>query len=150
MKVVRFSPVSPVELFDNPNIPNRFSDLLDRFFNEAVSTDKNERAFNPKLNISEDESGYQLELALPGIKKEDINISIKDNTLLVSGERKRKEEKNGRKYHRVESDYGKFSRELTLSDNIDKENIEAEYSDGILTIELKKKEEETNKQIVIK
>jgi HSP20 family protein len=152
MKIVRFSPVSPVDMFDTPNTSKHFSDVLDEFFNEALSLGYkgNGTVFNPKCNISEDENGYQVELAVPGIKKDDINISIKGNTLTVSGERKRRKEEDGFKYHRIESGYGEFNRELTLSDDIDRENIQANYVDGILTINLKKREQELNKQIEIK
>ncbi|HKJ34903.1 MAG TPA: Hsp20/alpha crystallin family protein [Balneolales bacterium] len=149
MKVVRFTPTSPIDIFDNPDFPNRFSDVLDNFFNEAVSYKNDKKSFSPKLNISENETGYQIEVAVPGIKKEDINISIKDDILIISGERKWKED-NERKYHRIESGYGEFTRELTLSDDIDKDSIEASYADGILTLSLLKKKQQESKQIEIK
>lgn len=150
MKVVKFSPITPGSLFDTPSFPDRFSNILDQFFDEAVSQKSDGKGFSPKLNISEDENGYQLELALPGIKKEDISINLKDNTLTISGERKFRDDKKERKYHRIESGYGKFSRELSLNDEIDKTNIDANYTDGILTIYLKKKEQQASKQIEIK
>ena len=84
------------------------------------------------------------------MKKEDINIGIENGALTISGERKNKNEEEGRKYHRVETHYGTFERSFQLPDNVDEDSIEATLSDGILQIDINKKEEKVKKQIEIK
>ena len=109
-------------------------------------------AFVPRVNTREGEYAYHVELDLPGIKKEDIEITTDDNVLTISGERKMKEEVKEDDYYKVESTYGKFSRSFTLPEKIDVENIHAESKDGVLEVVIPKlKEEETKpKNIEIK
>ena len=109
-------------------------------------------AFVPRVNTREGEYAYHVELDLPGIKKEDIEITTDDNVLTISGERKMKEEVKEDDYYKVESTYGKFSRSFTLPEKIDVENIHAESKDGVLEVVIPKlKEEETKpKKIEIK
>jgi len=109
-------------------------------------------SFVPQVNTREGEFAYHVELDLPGIKKEDIEITTEDNVLTISGERKMKEEIKEDDYYKVESAYGKFSRSFTLPEKIDVENIHAESKDGVLEVVIPKlKEEETKpKKIEIK
>jgi HSP20 family protein len=109
-------------------------------------------AFVPRVNTREGEYAYHVELDLPGIKKEDIEITTEDNVLTISGERKMKEEIKEDDYYKVESTYGKFSRSFTLPEKIDVENIHAESKDGVLEVVIPKlKEEEIKpKKIEIK
>ena len=109
-------------------------------------------AFVPRVNTREGEYAYHVELDLPGIKKEDIDITTEDNVLTISGERKMKDEVKEDDYYKVESAYGKFSRSFTLPEKIDMENIHAESKDGVLEVIIPKlKEEETKpKKIEIK
>ncbi len=109
-------------------------------------------AFVPRVNTREGEYAYHVELDLPGIKKEDIEITTEDNVLTISGERKMKEEVKEDDYYKVESTYGKFRRSFTLPEKIDVENIHAESKDGVLEVVIPKlKEEETKpKRIEIK
>ena len=101
-------------------------------------------AFVPRVNTREGEYAYHVELDLPGIKKEDIEITTEDNVLTISGERIMKEEVKEDDYYKVESTYGKFSRSFTLPEKIDVENIHAESKDGVLEVVIPKlKEEET-------
>ncbi len=109
-------------------------------------------SFLPSVNTREGEYAYHIELDLPGIKKEDIEITTEDNILTISGERKLKEEVKEEDYYKVESRYGKFSRSFTLPEKIDVENIHAESKDGVLEVIIPKlKEEDTKpKKIEIK
>ncbi len=109
-------------------------------------------SFVPVVNTREGEYAYHIELDLPGIKKEDIEITTEDNVLTISGERKLKDEVKEEDYYRVESVYGKFSRSFTLPEKIDVENIHAESKDGVLEVIIPKlKEEDTKpKKIEIK
>ena len=102
-------------------------------------------SFIPQVNTREGEYAYHVELDLPGIRKEDIEITTEDNVLTISGERKMKEEVKEDDYYKVESAYGKFSRSFTLPEKIDVENIHAESKDGVLEVVIPKVAEEETK-----
>lgn len=133
----------------NRNIAGKhFSDIMDEFFNEAVASRSS--TFTPSINISETEDQLNIEVEIPGMKKEDININVENSTLTISGERKQKTEEDGRRFHRVETSYGAFNRSFQLPDHVEEESIEAEYKDGVLNISMGKREEKLKKQIAIK
>jgi len=125
-----------------------FSDIMDEFFNDAIVNRTS--TFTPNINISETEDQFSIEVEIPGMKKEDININVENNTLTISGERKQKTEEDGRRYHRVETNYGAFQRSFQLPDHIDDDSIEASYENGLLQITMGKSEEKLKKQIAIK
>ena len=129
-------------------VGRQFSDIMDEFFNEAVATRGS--SFTPDINISETDNKLSIEVEIPGMKKEAINIGVENGALTISGERNNRNEEEGRKYHRVETHYGTFERSFQLPDNVDTESIEATYADGILQIDITKKEEKVKKQIEIK
>jgi len=109
-------------------------------------------SFVPSVNTREGEFAYYIEVDLPGISKEQIEITTEDNVLTISGERKLKEEIQEEDYYKVESTYGKFSRSFTLPEKIDVSAIQAESKNGVLEVVIPKlKEEETKpKKIEIK
>jgi HSP20 family protein len=129
-------------------VGRQFSDIMDEFFNEAVAT--NDASFSPNINISETDNKLSIDVDIPGMNKEDINVNLENGTLTISGERKNKSEEEGRTFHRVETRYGSFERSFQLPDNVDEESVEASYENGILTIDIDKKEEKVRKQINIK
>ena len=105
----------------------------------------------PAVNEKEDEKAYYIEVDLPGVKKEDINVEVKDNILVISGERKFKKEEEDKGYKRVESFFGKFERRFTLPADADPEKIEAKVEDGVLHITIPKVEQQQNaKKIEVK
>jgi len=132
--------------FDRDLSTRRFSDLLDDFFNEAVTTSN---TFVPGIDVSETDDQFLVNVELPGMKKDDIDVSIENNRLTISGERKFKEEENGVKFHRVESRYGSFTRTIQLPDNVESDSITANYEDGILNISVDKSEDKVRKKIEI-
>jgi len=103
----------------------------------------------PLLNLSEDKDNYYIRAELPGIRPEDLEISVTLDTLTISGERKIPEEKNV-SYYRREREAGKFNRVVSLPGQIDIEKVEAKYKNGILTIILPKAETSKVKQITVK
>lgn len=125
----------------------RFSDMLDEIMEDAFSWNKG--TFVPELNVYETEKEFEITLALPGMRKDDINISFENNTITISGERELKEEE-GTKYHRIESRFGKFERSLPLPNVIDEENIDATYENGVLTVTVPKIKEKAGKKIKVK
>lgn len=126
----------------------QFSDIMDEFFNEAVTSRRS--TFVPNINVSETENQLTIDVDVPGMKKEDIDISFENGMLTISGERKTKSEDDGRTYHKVETHHGSFSRSFQIPDYVDEESIEATYEDGILQINMDKREEKLKKQIAIK
>ncbi len=110
--------------------------------------------FNPnamRVNIAEDEKNIYIEAELAGLKKEDVKVTIEDGVLTIRGERKQETEEKKKNYHRVERVFGSFSRSFTLGENIDKDNIEAKYEDGVLHLTLPKVEPVKNvKEIALK
>ncbi len=121
---------------------------MDEFFNDVVSNNKD--SFVPGIDISETDNQFLISAELPGMKKEEINISLDGGQLSISGERNFKNEEEGKTYHRVETKYGSFSRSFQLPDNVDEESISASYDNGLLHISINKSEDKVKKQIEIK
>jgi HSP20 family protein len=118
--------------------PRTFSSLLDRFFNESVGNVTKVERFVPQVDVAETEKEFEISVAVPGMKKEDFKIDLKEDQLTISGQRKFEERKEGKNFHSVETQYGAFSRSFYLPDNINKESVDAHYQDGILRIVLPK------------
>lgn len=120
-----------------------FSNLLDKFFNDDLATFAGSDFSNnvPAVNIKEDENGYALELAVPGLKKEDFKINVENKVLTISAERKIEDEKEEENYRRKEFSYTSFRRSFTLPDIADGDKIEASYEDGVLHLGIPKLEE---------
>lgn len=125
----------------------RFSDILDEFFNDSLRYKKD--SFVPSVDISETENSFEIEVALPGMSKDDIKVDLDKGRLTISGERTFESEENNKNYHRLESGFGSFSRSFQLPDSIDEESIEAKYENGVLDITISKSEEKVKKQIKI-
>lgn len=135
----------------NPNVPV-FANFFDDFFAKDLFNwnDKNFADFGntlPSVNVKETDQNFDIELAVPGMKKEDFKINLNRNILTISSEQKSETEEkdqNG-KYTRREFNYSSFSRSFTLpAEVVDSENIEANYAEGILKIMIPKKQTEVN------
>jgi HSP20 family protein len=130
MFVTKYSPSKELEEFRKGF--KHFDSFLDNFIENRGSLLKTD--FNPSVNTREGEHAYHVEVDLPGVKKSDIDVDVKDNIVTISGERKTKEEVKEEDYYKVESSYGKFERSFTLPDDVDAENIHAESEDGVLEV----------------
>jgi len=106
-----------------------------------------EAMWSPLVDIHETKDNILLQIEVPGVKQEDIHVSIEDGTLTLKGERKRETEVKEDQYHRVERSYGHFERRILLSSEVDSDRVKASYRDGVLEIQLPKKEEAKPKQI---
>ncbi len=132
------------------DIERKISSMLE-FEKSALPTKGVENIWVPAVNEKEDEKAYYIEVDLPGVKKEDIHVEVKDNMLTISGERKFKKEEKEEGYTRVESFFGKFERKFTLPTDADAEKIEAKVEDGVLHITIPKIEsKESTKKIEVK
>ncbi len=105
--------------------------------------------WRPLMDIVETKDGLSLKVEVPGVKQEDINISLEDSTLTVKGERKHESEVNEDGYTRIERSYGTFQRSVVLPPTVDANRVKATYKDGVLEIQLPKKEEARPKAIKV-
>jgi HSP20 family protein len=117
-----------------------FNDVFDSLFNDSVLNDRFVTK-TPAVNIAETENAFEIELAVPGLKKEDFKINLDKNVLSVSAEKKAENVEEGKKYSKREYSYTSFVRSFTLPEVADQAKIEAEYTDGILKLNVAKKEE---------
>ena len=105
--------------------------------------------FLPPVDILEDEHDITLQAEIPGVKEEDLNITLENNLLTIAGERKFKDEENKENFHRIERRYGKFTRTFTLPAGVDFHNVMATFENGVLNVTLPKREEFKPKQVKI-
>lgn len=130
------------------NEPVTFSNLLDEFFTNNLTTMGHERRWSePLVNISDNDKNYTIEMAVPGKEKEDFNININEKILTISCEKKEETCKTSNKYSRQEFCYCHFTRSFKITDDIDIDNISASYERGILTLVLPKKVVDKSKSI---
>jgi HSP20 family protein len=117
-----------------------FSDVFDSIINDSIL---NDRLVNkvPAVNIAETENEFQIELAVPGLNKEDFKINLDKNVLSVSAEKKTENADETKKYSKKEYSYNSFVRSFTLPETADQAKINAEYNDGVLKLIVAKKEE---------
>ncbi len=134
MTHVRFNPSAPAIRFQN----------LDKFIADVFKTpvfndDAKAWTATPSVNVAENDAAFRLEVAAPGLAKEDFKVNIEDNTLTISAENKvENETKEGEKFLRREFGYSTFKRSFTLPETIDVENIKAAYDNGVLHLTLPK------------
>ena len=131
---------------NNRPIQKSFNNLMDDLFATIPSILRDDsvtppfRSFTP-VNVKETENDYVLEVVAPGFQKEDFKINLDNNTLTVSVEKKEETEKKNEKFIRKEFKQQSFSRSFTIDKNIDAESISAKYVNGVLTLNLAKKQE---------
>ncbi|PHO09268.1 heat-shock protein Hsp20 [Malaciobacter canalis] len=134
MLLTRFDPFKDIAEFEK-----RFYSPTQK---EGVS------GFVPMVNTREGEFAYHIDVDLPGVKKENIKVDINKDVVTISGERKTKEEIKEEDYYKVETSFGKFTRSFTLPENADKENIDANYNDGVLEVIVPKLAEDKHKKTI--
>ena len=141
-------------LFDLPEL-NMFDSVLDEFgvpraYKAVPRAYKKDAQWLPKIDISENETAFEVRAEVPGIDKKDIDITLSEGLLTIKGEKKVENEEKNEKYHMRESGYGSFSRSFQLSSDVENERIEASYKDGVLKISLPKAEAAAPKRIEVK
>lgn len=127
--------------------------MFENVFNETVSPFVSSMvAPSFKVDVSEDEEAIYIDADMPGMKKEEVKISMDEDVLTISAERTHEEEQKKKDYHRVERSYGSMSRSFSLGENVDLENVDAKYDNGVLHIVMPKKEptEKKAKEIEVK
>jgi len=124
-------------------------DEIDRLFEAPLARTSEFLGWTPAFDVYEEKDNFVVKAELPGIKKEDINVSLQDGNLIISGERKSETKGEGTEFYRAERYFGKFQRAVSLPTAVATGKIKAEYKDGVLTITLPKAEEAKPKQIEV-
>lgn len=129
-------------------------DEMNRLFLSNVSRGDDRElargAWSPSVDIFENKDNLVIEAELPGMKAEDVNVSIENNVLTLHGERRFEKKDEGDNFHRVERSYGSFTRSFTLPPTVSSENVNAEFENGVLKLTLAKREEAKPRRIEIK
>ncbi len=146
MTLVKWNPEREMNL-----LQRQVNRLFDDFFGgPLVSGERNLTAWDPVVDIREDTDAYFVHAELPGVKKEEIRITMQDNLLTIRGEKKQELEKKESNYHRIERSFGSFERSFTLPATVKTDKVDANFADGVLTIVLPKTEEAKPREISLK
>jgi HSP20 family protein len=154
MSIVRWNPgrglaTFPADIIDMQRDVNR---IFDNFFRGGTLDDGSfgTSAWSPAVDIAEREDGYDVKVELPGVKKEDVKITMQENILTIRGEKKQEDRTKEANVHRVERSYGSFQRSFTLPTNVKPGAVDATFKDGILSITLPKEVEAKPRQIEVR
>lgn len=134
MPLIKYRPFADVD--DFPTGLRLFEDTVNRLLSEPTTN----RPWAPAVDILETENELVLKADVPGLEMKDIDIQLENGTLTIKGERKFEREEKNKGYHRLERSYGSFVRYFTVPESVDVEHVKAEYTSGVLTITLPKKE----------
>ena len=147
MTLVKFNPDNR----NNSSLLPGFNDVFDSIFNDTFFSDRMTSRV-PAANVSESEDHFHVDLAAPGLKKEDFKINLDRNVLNISVERQNEQDNTQKNYSKREYSYSSWVRSFTLPESANAEQIEAAYTNGILTIDIAKREEAkaVRRQIEIK
>jgi len=146
-KITRYDPFSELARFD-PFWD--MDDVFNRFMLRPAVRGGMEVEPQIKMDVKESNGDYMIKAEIPGVKKDDIHVSIEGNLVSISAEvKKEKEEKEGEKVIRSERSYGMASRSFTLADEVDQAKVQAKYADGVLELTLPKKPGSSRKEISI-
>jgi HSP20 family protein len=136
-------------------VRDRFGRIFEEAFNDmlrpyAEGETVSSRTWIPRVDIREGVDGLTLLMDLPGLGKEDVNITLENNVLTIAGERKfEADEKQNESYHRLERQYGAFTRSFTLAPTVRTDKVQASFENGVLTVQLPKQEESKPRRISI-
>jgi HSP20 family protein len=132
MPLIKYNPATELDEFPSLRL---FQDSVSRLFSEQGS-----RPWTPAVDIFETENELVLKADLPDVDPANVEIQLENGTLMLKGERKFEQQKNGKAHHRIERSYGAFVRAFSLPETIDPEKVKADYKAGVLTVTLQKKE----------
>ncbi|HKP47282.1 MAG TPA: Hsp20/alpha crystallin family protein [Pyrinomonadaceae bacterium] len=145
MSIVRYDPFRDLRTLQE-EVNRLFSTNLTRGFGEEGI---GRGAWNPSVDIYENKDHIVLEAELPGMKREDFDLSVENNVITLRGERQFEKKEDNDNYHRVERSYGSFTRSFTLPQTVSAEGATAEYKNGVLRVTLPKREEAKARRIEI-
>jgi HSP20 family protein len=132
------------------SLQERMNQLFNDFFPEMNEPSSLAASwFAPKTDIYEEDDRIVLDMELPGMREEDLNLTLEGNSLTVSGERKMEKERKQDRYHRIERSYGSFSRTFSLPATVDQNAVDARFENGILHVSMTKRADARPRQIKI-
>lgn len=148
--MTRFVPLRS-SLQEVVSLQNRLNSIFNEFARPAFeeSEEAAKASFVPAVDVYEDAQNLVLKLEVPGVKPEDIDIQLENNSLVIKGERRFEAEEKAENFHRIERRFGSFARSFTLPQTVDAENVSASYDAGVLKISLAKKAEAKPRQVKI-
>jgi len=130
MTLVKFSPIKEIESFEKQ---------MNRIFNDfPFRWDFSNGNFSPRINVFEDDKNLIVEAEIPGMEKKDVKVTLHNDVLTISGERKRETKAEKENYLHLESSYGSFNRSINLPVEVDSEKVDASFKNGLLKIQLLK------------
>ena len=145
MSLIRWTPPPSIML-----MREKWNEMFEDIFGHEVGKGEIvKQIWAPRIDLVEAEKEFRLSADLPGMKKEDVKITLTENVLTIQGERKLEREKKNENYHVTERAHGKFSRSIPLQ-NVNTKKIDAKFDNGVLTIRMPKVEKATPKTIEIK
>jgi HSP20 family protein len=137
MRVIKWEPFRDVD-----DIFDRFvAETMRRWPRVAANDGQRTQEWAPMADVSETEGEYIIKAELPEVRKEDVNITVQDGVLTLTGERKQEKRDDSEKVHRIERFYGTFARRFALPENADEQGIRAECRDGVIAIRIPKQKE---------
>ena len=150
MKIVPWKKRDDTDLFFSPlaDFRREIDDIFDRFFGRSIAL-RDEEIFTPRIEVAEDEKSYLVKAELPGMDKNDIEVTLDDNVLTLKGEKKEEKEEKGKKSYYKETRYGSFYRQIPFPESIDEEKVNAKFKKGVLSLVIPKKEAKNKKSIKI-
>ncbi len=127
-----------------------FDDFLDRFFYGWPSMEREGMVvWTPRADVTESEKEITIDIEVPGMKRNDIKVEVRNNALTISGERKQERKAETPEGSRIERRYGKFERSFSLPETVDENKVSANYHDGVLSLHLPKTEKAVPKEVKI-
>lgn len=129
--------------------PQNLFDMMESFFNEPFKRMPFDELNYPQVNVSEDENQVTVTAELPGMNSEDIEINIRQDNLILQGEKRFEDEEKDKNFHRIECSYGSFYRTIPLPSEVDADKGKAKFKDGVLTVNMPKTAKAQRKKIEI-
>ncbi|MGA8010435.1 MAG: Hsp20/alpha crystallin family protein [Thiomonas sp.] len=145
MAIVQWNPLSDID-----DVFNRYTRALGWPRNAGKSAaDVEFTVWSPRVDISEAPQAFTIKAEIPGVNKDEVKVNVDNGVLTISGERKQEKEEKDKTFHRIERHYGSFSRSFSLPDNADGAATKATFKDGMLNLEIPKKDGAAPKVIEI-
>ncbi len=144
MNIIKYDPFR-----DLRSLQDEMNRLFSSSFTRIPNQEEMSTGWSPSVDIYESGNKIFLEAELPGMKREDFDLSIENNVITLKGERRFEKKDEGDNYHRVERAYGSFTRSFNLPRTVSTENIKAEFKNGVLSVVLPKKEEAKSRKIEV-